>query len=341
MSTSQNAQIKIEQGQVQVDYAPIINSGDNQYFSFADNVLSGKSGYAPDVRPNGVVTGSLLLSPAASGADNAVDVAAFTAYSKGVLHTVAVTSDLTITRPNSDVSQIFSITMTDTGSIAIVEGDEGADVNFSEVRGVAGGPPELLADSLEIGQVRINSSVDVPITMNDVFQVPGQHTELAFFPTYEIDNVGKGLAAEMAAETNAHLKMAAILPTSHVGGTTKKIWVRYYTPIFVAVSRTLSYTPAETSHSVSSTPFYGGEVGSSSSSLGQGGFTAILTNGITDDLAKNRNQVLTVMFLQDRNQTPYQITQGRIGVARTFPEGDQVQAGVTISSETATADFSG
>ena len=102
----------------------------------------------------------------------------------------------------------------------------------------------------------------------------------------------------------------------------------------------MDFVPVENSHSTTSTQFYNGTIGSVSSTLGQGSFTALMTDNVTDSLVGNKDQVLTIRFYPDRNKTAYVLTQGKLGLARTFPVAGQNQASVTISAENASAEFS-
>ena len=95
------------------------------------------------------------------------------------------------------------------------------------------------------------------------------------------------------------------------------------------------FVPPETSHSVSSTQIYGTTLGSTSSTLGQGSFTAYLSNGIGDGLVGLKNQTLWFRFYPDRYASSYMLTQGKLGIARTFPAGDNIQAACTISATAA------
>ena len=98
------------------------------------------------------------------------------------------------------------------------------------------------------------------------------------------------------------------------------------------------FTPPETTHSVNSTPIYGTTLGSSSSTLGQGAFTAYLKDGVTDALVALKNQILWFKFFPDRYASPYILTQGKLGISRTFPAGDAIQAACTISASEAAAE---
>lgn len=341
MPNAENAKIQLEQGQSLVTFAAMTDSGDHRTFTPAagDKVFSGKAGKAPEVRPNGLVSGNNLVSAAISGTNDKVDVAAFTAYSQGILRAVAAAADQTVLRgATTDTHRINSITMTSAGAVAVVSGT--ASTAFSETRGAAGGPPLIPADSVEIAQVRLTSVTAGAVTPAEIFQVVGQHTERWDFPAFEVENIGSGEAAAVAAERNAHVKLASALPLIHTGPAAKKVYVQYYTPIFADLSKTLDFKAVEKSHSVSSSQYYGGSVASSSESLGQGGFTALLSDGVTDSLVADKNQVLTVKHFPDRNKSAYSLTQGKIGLSRSWPVADQIQASVTISAENETVEFS-
>ena len=339
MATAESAKLQVEQGQSLVAYVALTDSGDHQHYTPAAAVLSGKSGYAPIVRPNGIVSGLNLVSVAASGTNNLVDVAAFTAYSAGTLYSVSAATDETITRGATDVAKICSVTMTDAGAIAIVAGTDSADATFSEVRAAAGGPPLIPVDSVALAQVRMTGNTAAAITASEILQTVGTHAERYDFPVWETNNVGDGSGAAVSAKRNAYVKMASVLPASHTGPISKKVYVQYYTPTFADISKSVDFTPAETTHSVSSSQYYNGTIASKSSTLGQGGFTALLDDGISDALVAAKNQVLTFKFFADRNKAPYILTQGTLGVSRTFPVADQVQLAATISAETSSAEF--
>jgi len=336
MATAKDAKIQIELGQSFTDYAAMTDSGDHQIFT-AGTIWSGKSGKTPVVRPNGMVTGIDVLSTHAT--NDTVTIGAFTAYSEGTLHSVTATTD-TITRPATAVAKINSITMTDAGAIAVVAGTDGATTAFSETRGAAGGPPEIPADSVEIGQIRVTSDTAAAIAASEIFQVVGTHTERYDYPVWAEYNYGFGNAADSVAEQTAHIKFASALTAIHASAAYKKVYIAYYTPIFSDLARTMDFTAAETSGSVSSQKYYGGSVGSVSESLGAGAFTALLNNGVTDNLVTNKGQVLTVKFFPDENAAPYIITQGGIYLTRTFPAENQIQASVTIAAENASAEYS-
>lgn len=340
MATAALALLMMEQGANLVDFVAMLNSGDNQIFTAANPVFSGEEGREPELRPNGIVTGRNLVGVPASGANDVVDVAAFTAYSKGALKTVAAGVDTSITRPATNVSRINSITMDSTGAIAVVAGTSGSDGTFSEGRGVAGGPPFIPVDSVELAQVRIASSTAAPITANEIYQVIGQHAERYDFPVFDIDNTGQGDAAEVAAQTSAHVKFASALPLAHTADVPKRVYIKYHDPIFGEVSDSVDFKAVETSHSTSSEQVYGRSVGSNSESLGQGGFSALVSDGVKDVLVQEKNKTKTFKFFPNKNKTPYVLTQGKLGIAREWPAATQIKVTATISAERASADFS-
>lgn len=338
MPNASNAALYVEQGQTLNAYATMTDSGDHKVFTNSDDIWSGRSGCEPIVRPNGIVTGRNLITVAASGGNDKVDVAAFTAYSQGTLHTVAAAADVALTRAvAADTHRINSITMTSAGAIAVVVGADG--LAFSETRGADGGPPLIPVDSVELGQVRMASNVAAVIAAGEIFQTIGTHTERSDYPTWTVNNIGEGIAAEVAAKTNAFVAFASALPLSHTGGVPKRVYMQHYTPVMSEVTKVSDFVPVETSYSVSSRQVYQTSVGSKSESLGQGSFTVLLNDGIGDSLVQDKGEVLTFKFYQDKNKAPFILTQGTLGINRTFPVADQIQAACTITAEFASAEF--
>jgi len=340
MAQSKNALIQIETGQNLVASQAMSDSGDQTVFNVSGGtIFSGKSGYSASVKPNGIVTGSNLLSTHAS--NDTVTIAAFTAYSKGVLQSVSATTG-TITRPTTDnLSQVFSVTMASDGSIETVEGTIGTDTNFSETRGVAGGPPLIPVNSVEIGQVRIISNTAATITTDEIKQVPSVHTEISTYPNWTVNNIGEGSNASASAKKNAFVEFDSALPNDHVGSIPKSVYIEYYSPIFSSLQLSKEFVPVENSHSVSSEEFYGNKsIASVSSSIGQGSFQVVASDGITDTLVREKDEILTVKFFQDRNKAPYLLTQGTVGLSRSFPVDGQAMINATISSEVISAEFS-
>jgi hypothetical protein len=337
MGTAKNAKILIELGQTLTDFTLMSDAGDSQVFYLSGvSIWSMKSGYEPDIRPNGIVSGRNLLS--AGTTNDTARVAAFTAYSKGAEQSPSATN-VTVPRPTTGgYAKIISITMGTDGSIDKVAGTEGAA--FSETRNAAGGPPYIGVDDVEIGQVRITGSTAEALTSDDLHQVVGTSTERFDYPNWSVNSIGDGELAETVHQKNAYIKMDAALPGAHTAAAAKRIYTKFYEPVFSELTRTLDFSAAEETHTLSSQEFYRGTIGSVSAALGQGSFTALLNDGITDAIIAEKNQVVTIKFFPDENKAPYALTQGKIGLERSYPYDNQIQADVTISPENETAEFS-
>lgn len=330
MGVTNNGALYFESGQQLQPFEAMADSGDHKKFKASFAPMSGRAGYEPVVRPYGLATGGAVTPT--SGQNNQVSVAALTAYMAGVgsadadgLVSVAAAAGTAVTRATAtDTHKISSITVNSSGAIAVVAGADGTA--FSETRGANGGPPVIPVGSIEVAQVRLTGSAAAPVLASEIYAVPGTHQERYDFPVWSVD------------EASGEVVFAAALPAIHTDGATKKVYVKGYTPIFAEIARARDFVPAETSHSVSSTQYYDGALGSVSESIGQGGFTAALTDGITDPILALKNQRLWFKWFQDRNRAPFVLTQGYLGVSRTYPAGNHVQGAFTISAERASVD---
>lgn len=320
-NSAANAKLQYEAGQELVDMAAMTDSGDHKTFSTDGTTFwSNKSGYEPKIYPDGLETGG-AVTPGAAVDD--VSVAALTCYLAGAKTSVSANGAVSVTRPAASpagLKNINSITINSAGAIAVVTGTDGSA--FSTTRGAAGGPPLIPAGSIEIAQVKLTSATPAVIETSEIFQVIGTHCERYDYPVWDEDPF------------NGTITFASALPAIHSGSpaTYKGVYAEVYEPIFSDIEPAADFKPPENSHSVSSTPVYGGTVGSSSSSLGQGSFKAFLKDGVTDPLIALEGETLFFRHFPDRNKTPYIICQGKLGISRTFPAGDNIQADCTISA---------
>ena len=219
------------------------------------------------------------------------------------------------------MAKAISIQVNAAGTVVAVAGADSADANIIETRGTGAGQiPYILVDSVEIAQVRYTGNTAAPVTAGEIFQTIGTHLEKADFPTYEADNF------------TATVTFNSSLPVSHTGDVAKAIHASYADPIFTEQNFANDFVPAENSHSVSSEQVYNATVGTSSTSLGQGSFTAILKDGITDDLVAKKNDNLFFRYTQDRSKAPHILSQGKLGMARTFGASDNPKVSCTISA---------
>lgn len=323
MATAENAKLQYEAGQTATAMSALTDSGDRTTFTSAASLWSQRSSYAPVIRPNGILTG---LAVSTHATNDTVTVAAGTVNLNGVVTSVSAGST-TITRgASSDTHNITSIIINSSGAIAAVAGTD--STAFSETRGAAGGPPLIAVDAIEIAQVRTTSVTAAVIAASEIFQVVGTHRERADYPPYTVDYSG------------GRITYVDALPASHTGPTAKKTFASYAAPVFSDVSLASDFVPPETSHSVTSTQIYGTTLGSSSSTLNQGSFTAYLNDGVSDPLVALKNQILWFRFYPDRYSSPYMLTQGKLGISRTFPAADGIQAACTISATQAASEVS-
>ena len=217
--------------------------------------------------------------------------------------------------------KINSVVMTSVGGIEVTQGYPG--LAFSDTRGAIGGPPLIATTSVEMAQVRYTSSATADVVAAEIFSVVGVHTERSDYPVYDVDYyTGK-------------ITFVDDLPLIHTGAVAKGVYASYASPIFADVSIATDFVPPEDSYSVSSTQVYGRTLGSTSSSLGQGSFTAYLNNGVTDSLVTLEGENLWFKFFPDKYAGPYIVCQGTLGVTRSFPAGDQITAACTINAESA------
>lgn len=321
-NTAANAKMQYEAGQEITAMAAMTDSGDHKTFSTVGVApWSGKSGYEPKIYPDGLETGG-VVSPGA-GNDN-LSVAALTCYLAGVKKTVAGDDTVAITRPTggspANTCNISSVTIDSTGAIAVVKGTDGTAL--SATRGAAGGPPLIPVGSIEIAQVKLTSASAAVVAAAEIFQVPGTSQERYDYPIWDEDPF------------NGEITFASALPAIHVGSpaTYKGVYAEVYEPVFSDLEPVTDFVPPETSHSVSSTQVYGGTVGASSETLNQGSFTCFLKDGVTDALVGLKNANLFFKHYPDRNKAPYLLVQGKLGISRTFPAGDNIQAACTISA---------
>jgi hypothetical protein len=318
MATAENAKLDYEAGQNAVSMTLLTDSGDRTTFTSAASLWSQRSGFAPVVRPNGLLTGGAVTT---NSSNDTVTVAAMTLNLNGVVTTVNAGTASVTRGVSSDTHNITSITINSSGAIAAVAGTD--STAFSETRGAAGGPPLIAVDSVEIAQVRTTTTSAAVVAASEIFQVPGLHQERADFPLFNI-NYGSG-----------SVTMLAQLPASHTGPVAKRIYASYASPLFAQVSLASDFVPPENSHSVTSTQLYGTTLGATSTTLGQGSFTAYLDNGVSDALVTLKDQTLWFRFYPDRYKSGYILSQGKLGIARTFPAGDNIQAACTINAAAA------
>jgi hypothetical protein len=325
--------LRYESGQTSQPFEEMSDSGDRTTFSASFSPISQVAGSGYLLAPAGLLTGG-ACTPGSS--NDELDVAALTARmpwvsgasSEGV---VSVSADtVSITRGiTTDTHNITSITINSSGAVTAVSGTD--STSFSETRGAAGGPPFIPVDSIEIAQVRTTSVTAALVTASEIFVVPGTHREEADYPVVATVDYALGTAT-----------FAEALPAIHTGSVGKKVYIKGATPIFAPIPKVSDWVPAETTYSINSTDTYDGAIGSSSSSLNQASFSAVLDDGITDNFVGQKGKNIWFEFRPDRDSTVIkQYTLGYLGISRTYPAGGgNVTASCTVTPEQATEDIS-
>lgn len=318
MATAERAKLQYEAGQNAYAMAAMTDSGDHTLFTAAASPWSRRDAFAPIVRPNGVLTGGVITPNAAV---DKVSVSAGSAWINGALVTwSAGTADIS-RGADANIYRTTSVIITNAGAIDDTAGT--AHTGTSDTRAASGGPALIATTAIELGQVRVSSTSSAVITEAEIFTVPNVHRELALYPVWEVDYL------------EGEVTFAAALPASHTGPVAKGVYASYATPAFADVSIASDFRPPENSYSVSSTQVYGRTLGASSQSLNAGGFTAYLEDGVTDPLLSLAGELLWFKFFPNRYASSYIISQGRLGISRQFPAGDNISATCTINAESA------
>lgn len=331
MPNAENAKLEYEAGQSPTGYTALTDQGDHKEFKSAANLWSGRSGYAPTVRPNGLISGcAVTVDPV----NDQINVASGKCYLAGVETDVSAAADQTITRAvTTDTHMINSVTIDSSGAIAVIAGTDGTE--FSETRGAAGGPPWIPTGSIEIAQVRTTSYTAALITADEIYQGPDTYTEWYFSPVWtvdysDVDNLVLGYAGvTFASEVSQRHSDDAGSSTSG-----KKIYASYNEPSFAEISDAYDFVPPGNTHSISSKTVYGRTKGSKSSSINPGSFSMEMATGITDGILNFVDDLLWFRFYPDRNNDPYILCQGYLGVSQKFPADNNIDASCTIAAET-------
>lgn len=335
MPTAENAILYYEAGQDGGTYVALTDQGDQKDFKSAVNFWSKRPGYAPIVRPNGIVTG-LVVTPAASGTNDMVDVSAGTVYLAGVLTTVNAVTDLAVTRPlgAGDEYKKVSITVNSAGTVVEVVGAD--HTAFSDVRGADGGPPWIPTTSIEVAQIHMDSSVAAAIESDDIKQIVGSHRERYDYPTWIVESYDVEYGSLGYAGVLFNSALGAIhSDDAGVSTATKKVYVNYYEPEFAELPQAADFVRPVNSYTVSSTQIYGGTLGSTARSLGAGSFTAYLLDGLTDGFLLFEGEILMFKFYPDRLKDEYILCQGKLGIVESYPADDSISAACTIAAENA------
>lgn len=320
MPTASEALLQIEFSESLTPMMELTDIGDQTTFASGIKYWSKVPLFEEVVLPNGIRSGGQVTPTAVN---SQVSVAASEVNIGGVIHSQA-TGLLTVARPADVKVKISSVTLTSALALAMVAGLDGDA--YSEVRGAAGGPPYIPVGSIEYAQVRLDSETAQVIVASEIKSIPGTHTELAGFPTYDLD-------AYLGSIT-----FTGDLPKIHTGDLPKKTYAQFYTPEFVKIQDADAFTPPRTTYSLTSTTTYDGARGSTSSAINAGSFTALLQDGVSDPVMQiaQAGGARWIKFWSKKTVTGrFLVCQGQIGAADNYPSGANMTATFSISAERA------
>lgn len=326
MPDASNAILYYEADRTAVAISELSDQGDHKDFRGTSQLWSGAAGYAPVVTPNGIYDGGAVI-PAVSGSNDVVDIASLRCYLAGVLTTVAASTDEAIARPSTNDYCKYSIQITSAGAISAVKGTEGT--SFSSTRGAAGGPPYILATSVELAQVWLSSQTSAPILASEIKQVIGNSLERWDYPQWTVNyaNVASGSLGY------AGINFYTALPLVHTSDVPKDVYASWYEPAFVEIVDAYDFKPPATTISINTTEVYGRVKGGKSQSLGPGSFSAHLQDGVSDNILRHQNLNLWFKFFPNRLNAPYLLSQGYLVQQSSFPASGNILANFSIASE--------
>ncbi len=326
MPSAENAILYYEGDQIEFSLQELTDQGDHKDFRGSSELWSGISGKAPVIRPNGISSGGVVI-PAVSGSNNVVDISLCKCYLAGVETEIAAVTDETIARPTVSDYVKYSIQITAAGAISAVKGTEGS--SFSTTRGAAGGPPYVLATSVELAQVWLDSKTAAAIKSSEIKQVKGSSLERYDYPLWETKYINE--ANNVLG--HAGIEFLTALPTIHTGDVPKDVYASWYEPVFVEIVDAYGFKPPANAHSINTQAVYGRIKGSKNTTLNPGSFSAQLRDGITDNILKFTDKMLWFKFKPERLNDPYLLAQGYLGQQTDFPEDSSIAAAFTIAAE--------
>ncbi|HCG7104099.1 TPA: hypothetical protein NJ322_005024 [Vibrio parahaemolyticus] len=288
---------------------------DGRVFDNTEDVtlFSKRSGFAPVVMVNGVISGGVV---SVASTNNKVNVSKANANLNGSMATLEAT-ELSISRASTKTHLINSIVINAAGSFEVVKGTEGDA--FSETRGVAGGPAYIAVDAIEVAQVRVSATASAKIVASEIFSTPGLHKELASSPAGDINHM------------TGQYEFVTALPAVHSGDTYRAVYMSFAEPVFVPIDYASDFVPSENTVSGSSTQYYGRIVSDRSTSVSDASFNMKLKDGVTDELVKLDGEDLFFKFHPDKYSTKHIREQGILSVGRTFGTNGNWTASCTIS----------
>lgn len=316
------------------------DSGDHTVFTLSGvTIMSGKSGYAPTVYPNGVIDTLTIGSPGTG--NNVLNIAAFTAQLAGVEYSVsATTEDLSTQRPATDVAKWVSIQLDSDGStINVVEGTESTDTSHLTTRGTSAGEiPYVVVGDIELCCVLFVSSTDAPLTESQIYQTANTYQDRSNYPVVKkVSHLGMGRDATVAAKKNAYVEFNAALEDKYTGDIPKGVYITANSvTTFSDVSNTYDFVPNTESFGQGSQSTYDGLTSfETDPTLNQGSFSAVVVDGITDPVSQSTGQIETFRFYPDEDNASYFVQQSKVGQTPSYPTSGAKTIAVTLTGDAA------
>jgi hypothetical protein len=334
MATTANAMVQLETSQTPVALQAMSTADGQTYYVSGAAEFSVWQTKEASILPDGVLTGINLITPAASGTDDAVDVAAFTFRSKGITYSVAAQTDVALTRPGAGENNTNIITVSSTGTVTVIAGADSSGGGLVSTYGAAGGPAFVPVNSVLLGWVALDSSVSAPVVASEILQNPGTYMEMAESVSGVWHPVGLGISVESSApnRVDAHYQLNTALSPIHTGSTYREVWISGYTPNFETLPSAKDFTRGMAEGSVTVNEYYDGALQAAESrTFGTSGFVYAGGDGHTDVICRNSGNRVTAKYYVDKYQDAYYVCQGLMTHTSSDAVASTVEHTVTIN----------
>ena len=324
LNSGDAAQVFVEVSQTHAGNIALTDSGDHTYFTTQGDgsferiseYLNRNTGdsYKHVSRPNGVIEGCRVIPHAD---DNKVIVQAGYINVDGVKVQINQTT-VTLVRPAGSNVRTTLIVATDAGVTA--GGIAGADnATFSTTRDTAGGPEYAAAGDVELAWVKLSGSTDAPVEAADILALPNENRESTSFPTIYFDHYTGAATFSQALMLN------------HTGGTTKAIYVDYYTPIFQQLELSAAIQTPAITHSASEYKYNGGLVGSNVTEGVSPGSFSIYAGDEMFQLINNTEAWVKVIYVPTEDVVDYGVAALAGAVEPQGPDPTKYDAKFTLT----------
>lgn len=325
--TGKDVQLQIEVGSTfyPIQALTATTTGTNAYkkYKMSTTFVSAREDLEPVVRLDGVISGGEITGDAAR--DNAVDVAAFTAYVKGVELSVAAIEVRNLVRPASTGNVVINAIVCDeNGVVSNVAGTEGA---AGGARGAAGGMPYIPTDSILLGYVTLSDVYASGSSTISATEINTEARERSDIPTYKInfhdDDADQGVGV---------VELGSALTAIHgAGANYRNVYASWYEPTFEIFPDCYDLELPEEISEITSRA-YGDtyqEVATDIPSW-SGSFNFYFTK-VKDIVDIVKNSLRWMKFFPDKDDTQYWAGTAIVNPTHSFPVGDNMNGTMNLS----------